>query len=606
MGLTLRPEGSGLMPDGVSATEMRGGVLTIGRRDDNDLVLPDPDRHISSQHCVIEQRGNDYFITDNSTNGTVLNHNQTLTRGQAMPLNPGDVITLGQYELRVQIDDPLDPGLGAPDPYADLPPPLEQGSYSQPVQSGHRHDANEDLDDPLGAGGEDDLLGILEGPATGAAVRGGNRAFIPDDPLGSSAGAFGGSDPFAGPSDPLAKGGDPMAELGASDGGALLPGDADPLSPGGANEDEWLAGQGARSDHAASTASFYGGPKQAGNMIPDDFDSEFGGGDDDFPLPDAPAPPPTPAPAAPPQAAPDPLAQAELEQPLDPFSSPAPSPSPSPAPVDAEPENPFALGDDPVAEPAPAPAPAPAPVTPPRPRVRSVDEPSAGAQPQMPPASAEIGAPEPALAPTAPSAPAVPSASGAVSDAAARAFLRAAGAGDVAVSDAELVETMERLGRAFGTMVEGLREVLMTRSSIKDEFRMNRTQIQAGGNNPLKFSVSPEQALEAMVRPAVRGYMKADEAADGALKDIKAHEVATISGMQAAFKSMLNRLDPKTLEGRLEAGGGLGSLLSGKKARYWEVYEKMYGEIARDAEDDFHSLFGEEFARAYQEQLRKL
>ena len=51
---------------------------------------------------------------------------------------------------------------------------------------------------------------------------------------------------------------------------------------------------------------------------------------------------------------------------------------------------------------------------------------------------------------------------------------------------------------------------------------------------------------------------------------------------------------------------GLGSLLKGKKVRYWEVYQGMYAQISDQAENDFHELFAREFARAYQEQLDKL
>ena len=170
----------------------------------------------------------------------------------------------------------------------------------------------------------------------------------------------------------------------------------------------------------------------------------------------------------------------------------------------------------------------------------------------------------------------------------------------------ELPQTMERMGRVFAAMVAGMREVLMTRASIKSEMRMERTMINQGGNNPLKFSISPEQAVEAMIRPSVRGYQDAETATAEALNDIKAHEVAMVSGMEAALKDLLTRLGPDQLSQRIESGSTLGGLLGGKKAKYWEAYEKMYAQIARETEDDFQSTFGREFARAYEEQLKKL
>ena len=162
------------------------------------------------------------------------------------------------------------------------------------------------------------------------------------------------------------------------------------------------------------------------------------------------------------------------------------------------------------------------------------------------------------------------------------------------------------MGRVMKTMITGLREILMTRTSIKSEFRIEQTMISAGGNNPLKFSISPEQAVEAIVKPGARGYLSAESAAEQALDDIKAHEIAMVTGMEAALKGVLSRLDPQELAGKIETSGGLGGLLKGKKARYWEVYEKLYAEISDQAENDFHDLFSREFSRAYKEQLDKL
>ncbi|MEM6897695.1 MAG: type VI secretion system-associated FHA domain protein TagH, partial [Pseudomonadota bacterium] len=141
---------------------------------------------------------------------------------------------------------------------------------------------------------------------------------------------------------------------------------------------------------------------------------------------------------------------------------------------------------------------------------------------------------------------------------------------------------------------------------IKSEFRIERTMIQTGGNNPLKFSLSAEQAIETMVKPTAKGYLTAQAATAEALKDIKAHEVAMITGMEAALKGVLKRLDPHVLAKTIEADSSLSGMLKSKKARYWEIYEGKYAEISDQAENDFHELFAKEFARAYQEQLEKL
>jgi type VI secretion system FHA domain protein len=254
-----------------------------------------------------------------------------------------------------------------------------------------------------------------------------------------------------------------------------------------------------------------------------------------------------------------------------------PSPSPSaPAPSTPAPSSsPFDAFDDPIAEPAPvssAPAPEPAARTAPLAAVEAT----------------------PTVAPVAGEAAAL------------RSLLDALGLADLSLKEQDVQPALTRIGSVLRLMIEGIREILMTRTSIKGEFRINQTMIGAGGNNPLKFSISPEQAVEAMVKPTARGYLDATAATEQALRDIKAHEVAMVTGMEAALKGVLKRLDPKALEEKIQGGGGIGDFLKGKKARYWEVYEKMYTEISDQAENDFHDLFAREFARAYQEQLDRL
>ena len=108
------------------------------------------------------------------------------------------------------------------------------------------------------------------------------------------------------------------------------------------------------------------------------------------------------------------------------------------------------------------------------------------------------------------------------------------------------------------------------------------------------------------MKPTTTGYLDAPEAAEQALQDVRAHEIAMMTGMEAALKGLLQRLSPDTLEGKIETSSGFGSVLKGKKARYWEAYEKMYSDISDQAENEFFELFSNEFARAYQEQLERL
>ncbi|OPA96771.1 type VI secretion protein [Pseudomonas fluorescens] len=81
------------------------GSMAIGRSSDNDWVLPDPERLVSSQHCVIQYKEGRYYLTDNSTNGVELvNAGIRLRRGNSELLQDGELIRIGDYEIQARID----------------------------------------------------------------------------------------------------------------------------------------------------------------------------------------------------------------------------------------------------------------------------------------------------------------------------------------------------------------------------------------------------------------------------------------------------------------------------------------------------------------------
>lgn len=71
--------------------------LTIGRREDNQLVLKD--QYVSGHHASIFLKNNEYMIKDlKSTNGTQVNGKKL---EKTIYLNNEDEITIGEYVFRV-------------------------------------------------------------------------------------------------------------------------------------------------------------------------------------------------------------------------------------------------------------------------------------------------------------------------------------------------------------------------------------------------------------------------------------------------------------------------------------------------------------------------
>jgi type VI secretion system protein len=94
----------------------------IGRAQDNDWILPDPDRYVSSHHCKVDFRAGKWMLEDTSTNGVFINGSDTPASVEgAYTLQDGDRLRLGDYEVLVSIDERND---FAADESGQIPAPL--------------------------------------------------------------------------------------------------------------------------------------------------------------------------------------------------------------------------------------------------------------------------------------------------------------------------------------------------------------------------------------------------------------------------------------------------------------------------------------------------
>jgi pSer/pThr/pTyr-binding forkhead associated (FHA) protein len=79
--------------------ELKVDKTTIGRVDDNTFEIAEPS--VSSHHCELQLRGTDVVVKDlGSTNGTFIN-GEKISEGV---LKPGQVLRLGQIEMRLETD----------------------------------------------------------------------------------------------------------------------------------------------------------------------------------------------------------------------------------------------------------------------------------------------------------------------------------------------------------------------------------------------------------------------------------------------------------------------------------------------------------------------
>jgi type VI secretion system FHA domain protein len=92
----------------------------IGRANDNDWVLPDPQRYLSAHHARIQFRNGSYLLLDTSTNGVYVNDGTVpVGRRGSHALRHGDILRFGNYQVAVSID--IEPGNQAAEASAVFP-----------------------------------------------------------------------------------------------------------------------------------------------------------------------------------------------------------------------------------------------------------------------------------------------------------------------------------------------------------------------------------------------------------------------------------------------------------------------------------------------------
>jgi pSer/pThr/pTyr-binding forkhead associated (FHA) protein len=100
-----------ILSEGMSgrSQELTVDKTTIGRVEGNTLQIAEPS--VSSHHCEVLLKGSDVLIHDlNSTNGTFIN-GEKITDGV---LKPGQILRVGQIELRLETPEAAAPATAAP------------------------------------------------------------------------------------------------------------------------------------------------------------------------------------------------------------------------------------------------------------------------------------------------------------------------------------------------------------------------------------------------------------------------------------------------------------------------------------------------------------
>ena len=590
----------------VAEFDERGGK--IGRASDNTLTLPDVQRYISRTHAVVFFRAGLYLIKDVGTASPVFVNDCQLGTGQEAPIGDGDEIRIAGFSMRVVAEQ------------SERPP----GSPTDEWAAAASATAN---DDPLAAFGAGvshgdafaDLIPPRQIPAaTGSSAPGPGKADT-RRPASNRPPLAASPVPTNSVPSPIPEDFDPFADSTP----------APPLEPSRLPDDFDLglgpAGNNQKIDDLFGLASGEGrDPFKTDAPLAEHFDAGGNSASLDplVAMGMAPAVKPT---VFPPQRDNVPELSGSYRFPQATFDGPAVGPQ-----TDRD-SDPFTsdrartaanekrayvppAGHDAAATPTESFSGPTSEASPTEVRGSSVavgppSVPDPGVAPDTP--ARKSDPPSPAInvaqGPLREQPPAARLANQKTTDELLRAYLQGAGVPEVQIPGGLTPELMHLFGQLLRESTQGTIDLLLARATAKRQLRAELTMIVARENNPLKFSPTVEGAMTHLLSPQGRGFMTPLRAIRDAYNDLRSHEVGFIAGMRAALAGVLARFSPAELEKRLTTKTVLDSLLPmNRQAKLWALFEELYTDISAEAEDNFQSLFGREFMRAYEQQIANL
>lgn len=129
----------------------QGGTLVIGRGDEADWQLNDPDMYVSRRHCIISDESGVPMVTDASSGGLFIdNAANPVGVGNAVPIDVGMRLRVGDFVIRVEAFADTDTGAASVPNPAPKPDAFGFGfEFAEPPEQKEDRARPETLPDPF-------------------------------------------------------------------------------------------------------------------------------------------------------------------------------------------------------------------------------------------------------------------------------------------------------------------------------------------------------------------------------------------------------------------------------------------------------------------------
>lgn len=158
---------------------------TIGRDTENSWSLEDPELYLSSLHCQIIFENGQYYLVDQSTNGTFYNgSSDPMGKGSRLPVSDKDQFTIGDYQFSISVRDQASGAAMPSDPFGDLASANSLDGFASSPFDGGMVDRKDPLFNQENA--DFDPLAALDKARGGSAPESGAIAGLSTDPFANA------------------------------------------------------------------------------------------------------------------------------------------------------------------------------------------------------------------------------------------------------------------------------------------------------------------------------------------------------------------------------------------------------------------------------------
>lgn len=157
---------------------------------------------------------------------------------------------------------------------------------------------------------------------------------------------------------------------------------------------------------------------------------------------------------------------------------------------------------------------------------------------------------------------------------------------------------MHALGDLTRILLDRLLELLHARAEQKQKLRVQQTLFQRSENNPLKFSATAQDAIEALLVRRHDSFLGPQDSVIAAFDDIMNHERALMVGVERVISDILQ-------EKHSPEPSGIGKLPVVRKARMYDDWQKNRNYLREEYGDGARMLRSDLFIEAYEMAVRK-